>query len=623
MSLPPANLAPALDRFRRGDLPGALSAVEAALVAEPDAPALLEFAGLVAAQMGDAPGAIPFFRRSLALAPDDQSARANLATALAAAGQYDEAEALCRAGGDDSKLGRLLAYIHQQQGRLAESEAAYVEVLSAFPGDFESWNNLGNVRSAQGDLDGAVTAFEQAITLRPDIVPIYINLSEVLANAERPQARQKVMRDAVRLAPRDASVQTELGLAETGAREFAAAERAFREAIRLSPGFTSAYLELGLLLENLNRIDELATLAEEAEARGVSGPELSFIKAWALRRQGRFEEALPYAEATPASINPVRRAQLVAEVNDRLGNADRAFAAFAEMNEAAVAAKPPPQERSYRAEVFASMALLTPSRIADWTPVVVDRSPPPPVFIVGFPRSGTTLLDTLLMNIAELHVLEEQPVLRQVQHTLGDEARLANLTSAEANALRAHYFETLEQIQPSPSGRTVIDKFPLHMTDMPLIHRIFPDAKVVLVERHPCDSVLSCYMSNFQLNRGMRSFTDLREAALTYDAVFEKWSRAVSLLPIDFHRIRYERMVENLESEMRPLLEFLDLPWDPKVLDNRGSAAQREHIRTASYSQVTEPIYRRSAGRWQRYRRQMEPVLPILEPWAQRMGYEM
>jgi tetratricopeptide (TPR) repeat protein len=130
-------------------------------------------------------------------------------------------------------------------------------------------------------------------------VPIYINLSEVLANSERPQARQKVMRDAVRLAPRDPNVQTELGLAETGARDFAAAERAFREAIRLSPGFTSAYLELGLLLENLNRIDELATLAEEAEARGVSGPELSFIKAWSLRRQGRSRKRFPMPKRRP------------------------------------------------------------------------------------------------------------------------------------------------------------------------------------------------------------------------------------------------------------------------------------------------------------------------------------
>ena len=82
-------------------------------------------------------------------------------------------------------------------------------------------------------------------------------------------------------------------------------------------------------------------------------------------------------------------------------------------------------------------------------------------------------------------------------------------------------------------------------------------------------------------------------------------------------------MVEDLEAEMRALLAFLGLPWDPKVMDNQASAAQRSHIRTASYSQVTEPIYRRSAGRWQRYRAQFAPVLPILAPWAERMGYEI
>jgi hypothetical protein len=130
-------------------------------------------------------------------------------------------------------------------------------------------------------------------------------------------------------------------------------------------------------------------------------------------------------------------------------------------------------------------------------------------------------------------------------------------------------------------------------------------------------------MANFQLNQAMREFTTLEGAARTYGAVFDHWTRAESLLPLQVHRIRYERMVNDLEGEMRPLLGFLGLDWDPKVLDNRAAAAKRDHIRTASYSQVTEPIYRRSAGRWERYRRQMEPVLPILAPWAERMGYEI
>jgi hypothetical protein len=161
------------------------------------------------------------------------------------------------------------------------------------------------------------------------------------------------------------------------------------------------------------------------------------------------------------------------------------------------------------------------------------------------------------------------------------------------------------------------------MARMPIIHRIFPDAKIVFVERHPCDAVLSCFMSNFALSRAMRSFTSLEESALLYDTVFDAWARAETLLPLDVHRVRYERMVEDLEGEMRALLDYLGLAWDPRVLDNRASAARREHIATASYSQVTEPIYRRSAGRWTRYRAQMAPVLPVLAPWAERLGYRI
>jgi tetratricopeptide (TPR) repeat protein len=615
-------LALALAAFRRGDLAAARRAAEAALSAEPGSPPLLSLAGLAAARMGDPAGAIPHFRRLLDLDPADGATRLNLATALAACGRFDEAIEACAAAADPRLL-RVAAYALQQAGRLAEAARAYEKVVAAFPDDFESWNNLGNARFASADIDGAIAALGRAIDLRPDVPQMYVNLSEALSRAERFEDRARVMRAAAALAPADSAVQAELGLAEASVRNFPAAEAAYREAIRLDAGFNQAWLELGLLLENLNRVDDLAALVADAKARGFDEPEIGFLRAWALRRQRRFEEALPLAEATPATIHPVRRAQLLAEIVDRLGDGPRAFAAFEEMNRAAVAARPGWGGPTYREQVAAAAALIDPEKVARWSPVELPGAPPAPVFIVGFPRSGTTLLDTLLMNVPSLHVLEEMPVLAEVSDRLGDDARLAALSSAEAAALRARYFEALDALSPPPPGATIVDKYPLHMTRMPLIHRIFPDAKIVLVERHPCDAVLSCFMANFQLNVAMRSFTDLEEAALTYDAVFDAWSRAERSLPLAVHRIRYERMVEDLEGEMRPLLDFLGLPWDEKVLDNRASAAKRDHIRTASYSQVTEPIYRRASGRWQRYREQLAPVLPILAPWAERMGYAL
>ncbi|RYE56136.1 MAG: sulfotransferase, partial [Rhizobiaceae bacterium] len=274
-------------------------------------------------------------------------------------------------------------------------------------------------------------------------------------------------------------------------------------------------------------------------------------------------------------------------------------------------------------EIRANADLLTPERIATWSPISVDPSPPSPIFLVGFPRSGTTLLDTLLMNIPGLHVLEELPIVQSVEAELGDPARIESLTSDEANRLRARYYETLAQLAPPGPGQRVVDKFPLHMARMGIIHRIFPDAKVIFVERHPYDCVLSAFMSNFELNRAMLSFTTLEGAARLYDGASTAWTRAEANLPIDSCRIRYERLVEDLEGEMRRLLSFLGIAWDDAVLDNTGSAARRAHIRTASYSQVTEPIYKRSAGRWERYRTQMNEVIPILAPWTERMGYDI
>src|SRR4051794_16250983 len=359
---PPPALALAFAAFRRGDLAAARRAAEAGLAVEPASQPLLSLAGLAAAQMGDPAGAISHFQTVLAADPGDLPTRINLAQALVAVGDLDRARAVCADGPGNPKLLRVAAYVHQQQGRLAEAAAAYEAVLTAFPDDFESWNNLGNVRSAAGDREGAVAALQQAIALNPDVPQIYTNLSEQLSQLDRFDARQRVMREAARRFPDNAAVQAELGLAEASMLDFAAAEAAYKEAIRLDPGSIAAWLDLGLVYENLNRIEDLAAMVAEADRRGLTQPEMGFIKAWALRRQGRFEEALPYAEATPETIHPVRRAQLLAELAERLGDPERAFAGYEEVNHAAEAAKPAPPGPSHREAIDANAAVVTRAR---------------------------------------------------------------------------------------------------------------------------------------------------------------------------------------------------------------------------------------------------------------------
>lgn len=605
-------------RARVGDIDGGTRIVQAALTERPGDVDLLEFLGYLSATSRDHELSADVYAQLLARDPGNLAARVNLANALAALNRLPEAAAVAD-GYDHPKLQRVMAYVRQQGGGDASS-ALYRQVVAANPTDAESWNNLGNALMAEGALDEALQAFDHAIRIRPEGLPIYFNFSNALFLADRHEARRQLMRQAAEYAPGNAQVFMELGLAEASRGDLELAEAALRRSIALDRGFTRAFVELGLLLENVSRIDSLAALIEEGERRDPDAPELIFLRAWLLRRRGDVGAALALAEQVPENIHPLRRFQLIADLRDRLGDADGAFAAFSQMNEAAIGVQRPLAGPSYIEILQSIRKNLAEPRVE---PGPVASQPAAPIFIVGFPRSGTTLLDTLLMNVANVRVLEELPALNEATAVLGqDEAGLATLDDTQANELRARYFERVESLSPEALGHVIIDKHPLHMTRIATIHRLFPDAHVVLVERHPCDAVFSCFMANFQLNTAMRSFTTLEGAAQVYDAAFSIWTEGLARFPgIRATTVRYERMIADLEGELRPLLATLGLPWNDDVLDNRKSAASRERVRTASYAQITEPLYGRAVARWERYRKYLEPVMPILAPWAERMGY--
>ena len=616
-------MARAVERLRAGDLSGARVVAEQGIATAPDAHALHAFAGLLAARDHAPAAAATHLRRALALSPDDLSSRTNLALVLTELGQPEEALAAC--GTDPTvspQLARIRAYLRHQTGDHAGAVTDYRQVVSAFPDDFESWNNLGNALSGSGQAGEAIRAFNRAILLRPAVAELRINAAKMLSEAGRYAEQRSLIRTAAQQFPAHANIHYELGLAESAMREPGLAELAFRRALQIDSKHLAATLELGMLLENLNRLEDLHHLIAQAQQAGIAAPELDFLRASELRRQNDFAAAHALLAQVPQTIDPVRREHLLGEILDRLDKPADAFAAFTRMKQHTRARTAPAllaEADRYLKEVRAEADYLSNLRPGGEVPKA--RAPGTPIFLAGFPRSGTTLLDTLLMGVPGAHVLEELPLLSAVEAELGNASRLESLDDASVSALRDIYFQELDRIAPAPAGALIVDKFPLHMTRMRLIHRLFPDAPILFAERHPCDVLLSCFISNFQPNRAMAHFFTLEGAAALYDAAFTAWTRATEVLPLRVHRVRYERVVEDVEGEMRSLLEFLELPWNSDVIDNQASAAKRGQIRTASYAQVGQPIYRRSAGRWERYRAQLEPVLPVLARWAERMGY--
>jgi Sulfotransferase family len=198
---------------------------------------------------------------------------------------------------------------------------------------------------------------------------------------------------------------------------------------------------------------------------------------------------------------------------------------------------------------------------------------------------------------------------------------LPSATSGQLTAVRDDYFAGLDAHIGAGFTGLVVDKMPLRMLSLPLIASIFPDARIVFAQRHPCDCVLSSFMQPFIISDAMASFLDLADAADLYDAGMQAFTDAREQLRLPVHTLVYENLVADPAGALRPLFEFLGLEWLPEILDHRATASRREAIRTPSYDSVSQSLSKRPIGRWRRYETQLAPVLPVLQPWAERLGY--
>lgn len=658
MSLP-ASLTRAARLHASGDLIAARGEAEEALAADPRNPTALKFVGVLYCQTGEPAIGAQYLTMALDRSPNDLATRLNAMQALLDAGHTTDAERLGRTatGAATPDLLRIRASIARKLGKPDEAITLLREATVAAPDDYAGWNNLGNALHEVDQAELAVPALERAAELRPDLALIHVNLGRALATAGRHEESKGVFEKAVQLDPDNAAAAFELGkalvrfglaeqalpmlgnaakldrknpnifvvigLAFARLNDLRQAEDSYRIALHVDPRHPAAYLNLAILLERANRTEELEALRDQALANELASGETEYLQALVKRRQGKLEEALEHAQGSiPDSLDLALRAQFIGEVADRLGQTDTAFAAFSEKNRL-YASYPDalPFDGTERRHLIESLTERTTRQWVDtWRPVAPVAEPAAPAFLVGFLRSGTTLLDTILMGHPGAHVTEEEPMLARVEDMLGDMERLAQLDEGKVEALRARYFNALPA--PVPPGKLLIDKNPLATLRTPLIHRMFPDARFIFAVRHPCDVVLSCFMQSFQMTEAMASFLDLTNGALLYDRAMTYWHKCQDIFPLHVRTIRYEDVVADLEGELRPLLEFLGLPWNEKMLDHQRTAAGRGLIRTPSYAQVTEKIYKRASGRWERYREHLAPILPILAPWVERFGYE-
>ncbi len=264
--------------------------------------------------------------------------------------------------------------------------------------------------------------------------------------------------------------------------------------------------------------------------------------------------------------------------------------------------------------------------IARWKDDSEPSAGESPIFIVGFPRSGTTLLELVLDAHPQLKSIDEQPFLQNALDDILAEKvsypdQLATLTQAQLERIRRGYWaKTARRVELAP-GQRLIDKNPLNVFRLPVIKRLFPNAKVIFAIRHPCDVILSCFMQHFRAPDFALLCQDIPTLAAAYRKTFDFWYSQQQLLQADVLELHYELFVSDFEPHARRVFDFLELPWDPVVLSPAQRAREKRFISTPSYSQVIQPVYAKAVGRWRNYYEHFTASLPVLAPYLERWGY--
>lgn len=496
----------------------------------------------------------------------------------------------------------------------------------------EFHNDLGIALANKGEIENAVIAFREAVRLRHDYAQAHCNLGLTLKMSGALDESVAASRMAIVHDPSLPEAYNNLAFAliEQGRPEEAV--EACRKAISLRPEYANAHYNLAYTYEQWNRLTD----AEAAAAVGLrvapDHPGINLVAAICERRAGDPKKALDrLSRVSLAVASPVVCRAIhfeLGQLHDRLGDASAAIAHFgtakrmqSESWEARVVDK-----GVWQRKIDTLAERFTTTWVASWKRTADSATGKPPIFIVGFPRSGTTLLGQVFDSHPDLQTMVEKPTVANLAEAVanlpsGYPDALATLDRDELRRLRDTYFQSVgKHIERRPE-LTVVDEMPLNIVQVGLVNRIFPDARIVLALRHPCDVCLSCFMQNFMINEAMVNFFTIEDSAAFYARVMGLWRQYADVLPQDVHTLRYEDLVENFEAEVRRVLKFVGVDWESDVLNYAENVHGRMTIRTPSYSQVTEPIYTRAKYRWHRYRDTLAPVMETLAPFIDDFGY--
>lgn len=555
------------------------------------------------------------------------------------AGGRDAAASLCRGilgdEADHSDARRLLAMILEETGRVRQAIDLLREAATApGGGDGRLLFSLGRLQAGIGAYAEALETLERARDLDPGNHQVPLALGFCLVRMGRLDEAAMQYEAALAIRPEDPHALRGFGEILTRLTRFDDAITAYRQAHELDPGESAALERLAGLYERTNRLQDM----DDAVATGLrlrpGDPRLRYHRAVLFRRRDDPEAALAILDALSREELPPdldrRVAFESARVLDRLGRFGEAFDRAGHGNRLTgkLARDAAPDAEGFGVwldRVHQVFSTTWESAQSGAAPGAADHERI--VFILGFPRSGTTLIDAILASCGDCQVYEERPFLDELAGELQERGLSypecgAGLDPDVANALRARYYRAANRFAERRPGTVIVDKNPLATASVPLLHQVFPGAKYVFAARHPLDVCLSCYLYPFSPNSALGECDTIEGIAEVYAKTVRIWELARRQLPLDAIELGYESLVTDFEARSRRLFGFLGIPWDEEVLEfgRRGRRGAAPTLR--NYDRVNQGIDQASRYRWRHYEKQLEPAVPLVAEAASHFGYD-
>lgn len=603
------SLATALADYQAGRFEAAAAASRSALAAMPDDEGLLTLLAMAEHALGNHEGAASAFANLTRLRPEIAEYWSNLGYMLR----------LCRRG--------------------AEAEDAFKRSLALDPNAYSTLTNYGLLLLDLGRFGAARDKFLRAVELDPSTPDARIYGSTTSFECGDVRTAATLIPPSDTWGALDPGLRRDLSVALAHVGRAEDAEKLLAEdAEAFSDPETIAHL--AMLYERTNRIGlarkQFARIERhlDGDDRDLKLHALTAESALALRerdypRARMAIGALLRLEPTPSS--EANANFTLAGIADKEGNPDEAMGflekahAFQFRQAVEIA---PDIALSEEEPLRIAMQRMTPEQCRFAADATGPGAKESPVFIVGFPRSGTTMLEQMLDAHPRFVAMDEQLTLQyciqQMQASgLGYPQQLDHLDEQALQRIRAGYWGEVGKVVDVPDGTSLVDKNPLNLLRLPMIRRLFPSAKIILALRHPCDVMLSCYMQNFRSPAFMTLCSSLERLARSYANSMECWIHHERLLEPDVLVLRYEETVAGFEQQTKKIAGFLGIE-DAGFLEKFAShAANKPYISTPSYAQVVEPVNASSVARWHPYRKFFEPVFPVLRPVADHWGYSL